>query len=299
MLQKWIETTTNATWSILQQAIGHLPDFPCGESSESMNELLIIMYNQYCYLMMEFIMIPLDYTIVCFLGGLDDSNDEVDFAACDSLENAFVTLTSKVTELLLKKADFSTVRRSCLLSGAQHLTETNDAIMSSTDFNELFDFLAVKTPYWSWIDIRLLDVMAAASGIQAAIKLMNNYKKVIYGKKLKDVIPVILNKNVKEDCFTRIISKIDMNPDEITVAVLLNHQSNLEKVIMDISEGTIVLENVREGCIEVYWYIPNDCVDSAYENASKNCVKFYKLHLLNLKIGNYPLLSASGNRYYY
>ena len=58
--------------------------------------------------MMEFIMIPLDYTIVRFLGGLD-SNDEVDFAACDSLENAFVTLTSKVTELLLKKADFSTI----------------------------------------------------------------------------------------------------------------------------------------------------------------------------------------------
>ena len=36
MLEKWIEITPNATWNILQQAIGFLPTVACNENSQSM-----------------------------------------------------------------------------------------------------------------------------------------------------------------------------------------------------------------------------------------------------------------------
>ena len=75
-----------------------------------------------------------------------------------------------------------------------------------------------------------------------------------------------------------------MNPDEITVAVLLTYRSDLEEVIMDINKSVLVLENVKKGCIEVYWYIPDGYVDIAYKNASKNCSKFCDFHLLKLRI---------------
>ena len=71
-----------------------------------------------------------------------------------------------------------------------------------------------------------------------------------------------------------------MNPDKITVAVLLNYRSDLEQVIMNINKSTLVLKNVEEGCIQVYWFIPNCYVDTVYKNASKNCHKFHAFHLL-------------------
>ena len=171
--------------------------------------------------------------------------------------------------------------------------------MSSNNFDKLFDTLATKTPYWSWIDIRLLEAMVTASDIQVAVKLIEKYKEVIYGKKLKDVLPSIINKKLKEEYFTTIVSKLDMNPDEITVAVLLTHRSDLEEVIMDINKGALVLENEKKGCIEVYWYIPDCYVDTAYKNASKNRSKFCDFHLLKLKIGKSTALLGLGNSYYH
>ena len=168
------------------------------------------------------------------------------------------------------------------------------AIMSTKSCSELFDFLSKNTPYWSWIDIRLLDIMVTASGNKAAIKLIKDYKEVIYRKKLKDVLPDMLNKKLKEDYYAIVVSKLQMNLDEITVAVLLKFRSELEKMIMDISKHILVLEHVQQGCIEVHWCIPNCYVDTAYSNASKICDKFHSFYLLNLKIGNYTVLLASG-----
>ena len=166
--------------------------------------------------------------------------------------------------------------------------------MSSKSFKELFDLLATKTPYWSWVDIRFLDAMVTASGIQTAVKLIENYTKVIYGKKLKDVLPDMLDEQLKEDYYAKVVTKIKKNPDETTVADLLKYRPELEEIIMDIKKGTLVLEKVKEGCIEVYWYIPNFYVDTAYKNASKNCHRFYEFDLLQLKIGNNKTLMASG-----
>lgn len=230
-----------------------------------------------------------------FLAELSSFNNDIDFHTCGDVIQAFVKLTTTVAILLQNQADFNTVRRACLSGTVHVITKISEVIMSSNNFDELFDNLTTKTPYWSWIDIRLLEAMVTASGIQVAVKLIDNYKEVVYGKKLKDVLPNILNKKLKEDYFTTIVSKVDMNPDRITVAVLLTYRLDLEEVIMDINKGTLVLENVKKGCMEVHWYIPNCYVDTAYKNACKNCSKFYVFHLLKFKIGNNIALVASGN----
>ena len=195
---------------------------------------------------------------------------------------------------LLRKADFYIIRRSCLEqintpNGAQLLPKDVTAIKASKNIDELFDVLAVSA-YWSWIDVRLLEAMVTASDNMNAINLIERYKNAIFKKKLKDILPDAPGKEVKEAYYTKIVSKVDKDPNDITVEDLLRFQSQLEKVILDIKNGVCILEHLEKGCIEVHWYIPTSCVDGAYRTARVKRYKFNDLHLQSLRIGDYPVI---------
>ena len=202
-------------------------------------------------------------------------------------------LTSKL-RLLLAKADFSDIKRSCIEqintpSGAQLPPELVTKVKSCENITTLFEVLA-ESAYWSWIDVRLLKVMAAASGLVEAIQLLSNYQKTIFSKKLIDILPNAPSKEVKEEYYKKIVTKLNKKPNEMTVADLIEFQSQLETVIMDIKKGVCILEHLEKGCIEVHWYIPANCVDKAYQTARVRCYQFKDLHLLYLKIGHYPVI---------
>ena len=221
---------------------------------------------------------------------------EVDFNQFKSVTQAFLTLTSKLTRLL-RKADFHIIRRSCIEqintpNGAQLLQEDVSAIKISKNTDELLDVLAISA-YWSWIDVRLLEAMVTASDNMNAINLIKNYKDAIFQRKLKEILPDAPGKEIKEAYYTKIVSKVDKDPNDITVADLLKFQSQLETVIMDIKKGVCVLEHLEKGCIEVHWYIPTNCVHKAYQTARVRCYRFKDLHLLHLKIGHYPVICDS------
>ena len=222
-----------------------------------------------------------------------DSNLEVNFNQFKSVTTAFLTLTSKLTRLL-RKADFHIIRRSCIEqintpNGAQLLPEDVSAIKMSKDIDELLDVLAISA-YWSWIDVRLLEAMVTSSDNTNALNLIEKYKDAIFKKTLKEILPDAPGKEIKEAYYTKIVSKVDKDADDITVADLLKFQSQLETVIMDIKKGVCVLEHLEKGCIEVHWYIPTSCVDKAYQTARVRCYQFKDLHLLYLKIGHYPVI---------
>ena len=202
-------------------------------------------------------------------------------------------LTSQL-KLLLAKTDFSNVKRSCIEqintpNGAQLPPELVEKVNSCENITVLFEVLA-QSAYWSWIDIRLLKVMAAASGLIEAIQLLYSYTETIFSKKLFDVLPNAPSKEVKEKYYTRIVTKLNKNPNEMTVADLIEFQSQLETVLLDIKQGICVLEHLEKGCIEVYWYIPTSCVVKAYQTARTRCYQFNDHQLLHLKIGHYPVI---------
>ena len=108
-------------------------------------------------------------------------------------------LTSQL-KLLLAKTDFSNIKRSCIEqistpSGAQLPPKLVVKVKSCEKIEMLFEVLA-ESPYWSWIDVRLLKVMAAASGLVEAIQLLSNYKKTIFSKQLFDILPNAPSKTV-------------------------------------------------------------------------------------------------------
>ena len=231
----------------------------------------------------------------CLLNTADVPNikSEINFNQFKSVSTAFVTLTSNLTRLL-RKADFHIIRRSCLEqintpNGAQLLPEDVIAIKASKNIDELLDVLAVSA-YWSWIDVRLLEAMVAASDNMNATSLIERYKNAIFKKKLKDILPDAPGKEVKEAYYTKIVSKVDKDPNDITVEDLLKFQSQLETVIMDIKNGVCILEHLEKGCIEIHWYIPTSCVDGAYQTARVKCYQFNDFRLQYLKIGHYPVI---------
>ena len=216
-----------------------------------------------------------------------------DFSKFTSVSSAFVSLTSSVTKCLANEY-FGIIRRACIVqiqspNGAQLPQDVVEKIQNAQNLDALLDILTA-TKYWSWIDLRLLEALVAASGSSTAQDIVKKYKEAVYSKKLKEVLPKAPSKKIRDAYFTKIVSKVGKSFDKITVSDLIEFRSELESVIMDIKNGSCVLERIADGCIEIHWLIPTHYVHHAYKAACLNQHKFHEFHLLYLQIGNYPVL---------
>jgi len=232
------------------------------------------------------------YSTFYYTGSTEIISTE-EFAKCDSVGTAFIKLQTKLTKMLVK-TDFMSLRRACIAQqrtpgGVQLPEQLETEIRHTQDTNMLLDTL-IFSPYWSWIDIRILEAIVEASEISQALQILKNYKTAIFSRKVIELLPDAPSKEIKTKYFTKIGTKLGRNASKMTVEDLLKFQSQLETVIMDIGRGTCVLGHIRKGCIEVHWYIPTHCVDSAYQSASTRCYMFNEIHLLWLQIAHYPVI---------
>ena len=208
-----------------------------------------------------------------------------------NVRQAFIVLQTKMCAIL-EKANFRVIRRACISQmrtpcGVKFSQELVNGITKTNNTDELLDVL-VCSPYWSWIDLRIMEAMVEASGSPLAYQLLKNYKDAIFSKRLIDVLPNLPSKELKDTYYKKIAAKLMKEPSEMTVADLLEFQSQLEGVIMDIEQGTCTLERLDRGCVEAHWYIPISLVDVAYQNTRTRQYQFNDLCLQYLKIGHYP-----------
>jgi len=217
-----------------------------------------------------------------------ESSSKFDFSEFDNVSEAFIHLTSNVANHL-QNANFSAIRRACVeqINTPSGAPVSRDLVQAAKNLDTLLDTLAA-TPYWSWIDFRLLQALVTASGSVAARSLLLGYKNYILPKKLIDVLPSAPSIQIKKEYFAKIVSKLNKEAHDITVADLLEFRSQLEGVILDINRGTCVLDHFKDGCIEIHWYIPINCADHAFWTASCKCHKFHELDLQYIQIGNHP-----------
>lgn len=214
----------------------------------------------------------------------------LDISKFHSIREAFIYLTSNISKLL-QNEDFYPIRRSCIEqintpSGAKLSPDMVQKIKATNNLNALLDTLA-ESPYWSWIDLRLLEVVVVASGSSIANDLLTSYRNTIFSKKLLEVLPNIPNKEIEDAYYSKIVSKIQKDVEQIIVSDLLKFQSQLETVIMDITNGTCSLACIKEGCIQLHWFVPTHCIDHAYKSACLKRHKFHTLDLQYLQIGTY------------
>jgi len=196
---------------------------------------------------------------------------------------------------LLPKANFSTMRRALLQQqrsprGVNFPDDLHQSIKAATELDTLLDVLA-DSDYWNWVDLRLLDALVVSSQIQEAKFLIQKYKDAIFPKKLSEVLdnlPLPQQKEEKEAYTTKVGTKIQKEPDDVTVEDLSFYCDRLESVIMDINNGSCVLEHIDTGCLEILWLIPTYCRFHAYKSALNNRHKFCDIHLQYLHIEPYP-----------
>ena len=213
-----------------------------------------------------------------------------DMTEFNSISTAFIHVTSTVSKLI-QRENFYPIRRSCIEqmhtpNGAQLSPDVVQKIKVANNLDALLDIL-VDTPYWSWIDLRLLEAMVAASGSSVAKSLLSSYKNSVFSKKVTEVLPSVPNREIRDAYYSKIISKINKDIEKITVSDLLQFQTQLQTVIMDIKSGTCTLAQIEQGCIEIHWFIPTHCVYHAYKSACLKRHKFHMIELQSLQIGSY------------
>lgn len=219
----------------------------------------------------------------------------IDFTDCKDIMEGFVHLTSKLSETL-QSAKFSTLKRALLMKtpgGVQFPDNLKKTIKEANDFDALMDAL-VESKYWNFADLRLPCVLVISSGIRVAMNLVDKYKETFFGIKLVDILKKfnheVLSPDKHREYACRVGSKINKEPHEVTVADLGQYCTTLETVIMDVNEGSCILEHIEKGCVKIYWLIPIHSRLHAYKSALRNRHRFHSFHLEYLKIESYPVI---------
>ena len=188
----------------------------------------------------------------------------------ESMESTFSTFVDKICDELKKGSDFIKVRRKCIqnvnVTGTISLPkDTLNEIRNAKEFDELFDILCF-TPYWNWMNIRMLERMAA--DCSAAQQVISQYKNEVFCRKVKDVVSEIPSLEIPADKYTEVKGKWNKDFDNLIVKDIVEQWNEIEKKFN--VEETMLLKSITEGCVEICWLIPNDLVERAIDSATIN-----------------------------
>jgi len=192
----------------------------------------------------------------------------IDFTICENIDDAFSHFTAAMF-LILSKARFTVLRRACTenvnkVGGAILPEDLVVKIRTSGNLDDLFDVLG-NSPYWNWMNIRMLRKMASASLQPDASKLI---KDEVYSRQLIEVL-----RQIPDKYYATIKEKWDKKLDEITVLDLVTHWSDVER-IFDVQEPTVLLDRLVDGCVEIHWLVPAQMVEHII-------ISFKKSHMLS------------------
>ena len=199
----------------------------------------------------------------------------VKFNISDRVDDMFLKLVPAVGGILKKSNCEFTLLRSACVKLDKPLGETNklpsefvDKIYATKNLNDLLALL-IASPYCNWMNVRLLEKMAALSCQVEAEQLITKYKKVVFSKKVTDVLQYIPNVKVTDDYYVKVRDKWKKDLEDITVEDIANHWVQLEN-IFDIDQSEILLKNLLKGCVEINWLIPVNLMSHARLSAFKN-----------------------------
>ena len=186
----------------------------------------------------------------------------VKFSKNWTIDEAYSRLTSSIEGEILALGDLPRLQRACIREikalGSNLPNKLIPQIQVTSSVSGLLDTLT-NSEYWNWFDTRLLTAVTQASGSTEAIKSLEKYKAIYYRRKVSDLI--LCKYNIKPfKNFVPIVEKYKKDPNELTIFDLQKHHYEIEKVV----EGGLVLIEIKTGCVELTWQIPQEMVYRAY-----------------------------------
>lgn len=219
----------------------------------------------------------------------------LNFEEFGTVQSSFIYLTHKVTKLL-EKEDHYYVKLTC------HKV-VKDAQLPKSFFNEVQacgnttrQLLSTLTmsPYWNWMDIRLMETLAAMSS--ESTNLLKRYKDYLYPQKLVHLLPLIPTVGDDDESNYRMMSvKIQTKIDNITMEKYFFYRHFLETDILDLREGACILKRIEKEPFILDWLISNDQCSHAHKSAKRNVKKFHQISLLSVHIESYEVVDEVFN----
>ena len=216
-----------------------------------------------------------------------------------SISDAYLKMIAELNGIL-KSCDLSTLQ-SVLI----HQVNTPKGIKLKKDLKEQikkkineatssFNLISVLDdfPFCNWLDTRLVEALTIGSGLKSSSDLVNAYKKFLFQKKFRDALlefPTVQEEEI-EAYIVAVSEKIHVDPNKITIGDFMKKRRTMEHAILDLVNQTLCIQNVKRGCLEFSYYIPNNYSFSAYKMALHNHYKFYIINLLHIEIGKHPVI---------
>ena len=191
----------------------------------------------------------------------------------------------------LKKALFRQVHTP---DGVELGEQLEKKINRAKSNSQLLDVLE-KSQCCNWLDTRLIEVLAYSSESVNAVELIKAYQKLLFPKKLVDVLSKKLeHAENREKYIAAVCTKTKMDPYKISVEEFLKYRWKIEDVILDLGKRILNIDHVKIGCLEVSYHMPIECHFNAYKMALHNRCKFYTIDLMSIEIENHPLYLILG-----
>ena len=155
-------------------------------------------------------------------------------------------------------------------------------MITAKSVTELFFTLAQHPSHWSWINIQVMEKIAALD--EQATQLVEHYKAVMYSKKLVDILSEVKLPDFKinEEFFSQVKEKYNKPIHEITVKDIQDHKLCVGE-IFGINNSAITLLQITEGCVENHWLIPRKLIHFAYGEYQKNISKLANFDIISIE----------------
>ena len=208
------------------------------------------------------------------------------FSPEEDIDSAFSRLSASVTSTIAS-VNFSTLQRAAIerAKSPKMIQKSNELIPiinGANSFQTLCTMLA-KTSYWNFLDIRMMDAMAATSLIPAAQQSVENLKKTFFGMTLAEAAPYFPIIPLKSG-HTAIIEELDKDPHTMTIYELHKHRFYLETELLQTGPDTCTICRIVVGSVMITWQIHVDHVYKAYCSLKKKQSQLQSQDITTLSI---------------
>ena len=193
------------------------------------------------------------------------------FSPEEEIDSAFSKLSASVTTSI-KDVNFCTLQRAAIEKAnsprmLQISNKTIPIINGAKSFQALCTVLA-KSPYWNFLDNRMMEAMAAASLIPAAQQSVENFKRTFFGMTLAEAAPYFPIMPLKS-AHTKMTEQLDKDPSKMTIFELHKHRFYLETELLQTGPDTITICRIVIGSVTITWQIHADHVYKAHCSLKK------------------------------
>ena len=185
------------------------------------------------------------------------------FLPSENIQIAFTKLSAAVTTAI-KDTNFSVLQRAGLETArSPYMALKSHKILPILKGAQSFDNLCTSladSPYWNFLDTRILEAMAAASMVPAAQESIENFKKAFFGMTLNEAAPYFPIQVRSKPDHTIMKEVLDKDPTKMTIGDLHKHRFFIEMEIAD----SCSISKIIIGSVTIEWQIHVDHVYQLY-----------------------------------